>query len=240
MATQLSPPWCWCRVPFPAPRHQPSPKSRCHPCTPSIPTSAGSVSSLGHKPDLPLPFSTPLSVFPGCPCSINKPRAQRTNLQPLLQKPCAAIRSIGKFIWEAPVTNKEYKGLKNRERNTWGQCQTVPSKSKLPVAPAQKTRLSKALLLFAANHRTRGGYGRCGTAEYYQKGVHKGVQGLLHVWLCPARGKGEQTQTAAQLCQPALGSPGLKPASSISTAKQEKRFLLSRTKGNELPNSSHI
>lgn len=126
------------------------------PCALSIQAGDGSVSSLGHQPDLP-PHSPPLmSVPPDLHCSLDEPRSERTHLQSLLQKSCTTIRSIGKFIREAPVTNKEYKGLEKETETQQGQCHTAPTESKLPAAPepAQKNSFFKGV----ASCRTRTGY----------------------------------------------------------------------------------
>lgn len=113
-ATELNPHCCRCSAPrsFTTTGCPPHQGLTLVPCALSIHAGDGSVSSLGHKPDLPL--HSPSTAH------LNEPRSERTHLQSLLQESCTTIRSIGKFIREAPVTNKEYKRLENRNRNTTG------------------------------------------------------------------------------------------------------------------------
>lgn len=84
-----------------------------------------SQSGLGWKGPLrsSLPWAGALPLSKAAP----EPRAGKTYLQPLLQKSCTTIRSIGEFIREAPVTDKEYKGLQNTQQ--WGQGPSAPSPS---------------------------------------------------------------------------------------------------------------
>lgn len=139
-------------------------------------------------------------------------RAGKTYLQPLLQKSGTTIRSIGEFIREAPVTNKEYEGLENT--NSGVSAALSPQHPLHPHFTHQNLALSP-FPAPAAPPTFAGGNERSRVQE-------------LRPFQCPSPKVLHQFESLAGR------------TTSITHSAQEKGLLLTRTKGSQLPNSSHI